>query len=154
MKKGIIMISRDITKFSDNFGADFSKAMLEAPWEEILAYENEILAYMAALTFASIAYQDEKTQDTLLDLIFAVISCVLAMISVAMAMAGGSVAKKLVFQVLDRLVFLLLNSTSAIVPALITYINDPTGGKDPFNNKQVLIDACIQSGIGIAMSNV
>jgi hypothetical protein len=58
----------------------------------------------------------------------------------------------MVFQVLDRLVVPLLSAYGAIVPALITYINDPKGGEAPQTNQQALIDACIQSGIGIAMA--
>ena len=71
-----------------------------------------------------------------------------------MFVAGGAatIAKKMVFQVLDRLVVPLLSAYGAIVPALITYINDPTGGEAPQTNKQGLIDACVQSGIGIAMA--
>jgi hypothetical protein len=169
LKSGITLVSKDMTKFATKFGDEFKDAMINTNWEEVGAYIEEVSAYIAAfdptglgglafavkdLTESSIAFKADKSNDNLFALVFAVINCVLALIGVLMFVAGGaaSIAKKMVFQVLDRLVVPLLSAYGAIVPALITYINDPKGGEAPQTNQQALIDACIQSGIGIAMA--
>jgi len=169
LKSGITLVSKDMTKFASKFGNEFKTAMDNAPWTEISAYLEEVSAYLAAfdptglgglafavkdLTESSIAFKADKSNDNLFALVFSVINCVLALIGVLMFVAGGaaSIAKKMVFEVLDRLVVPLLSAYGAIVPALITYINDPKGGEAPQTNQQALIDACIQSGIGIAMA--
>jgi hypothetical protein len=170
LKSGIKLVSKDMTKFTNKFGEEIKKAMIDAPWTDITAYLEEVSAYLAAfdptglgglafavkdLTEASMAFKKDKSNDNLFDLVFAIINCVLALVGVLMFVAGGtaSIAKKMVFELLDRLVVPLLSAYGAIVPALITYINDPKGGKAPQTNQQALIDACIQSGIGIAMAN-
>ena len=45
----------------------------------------------------------------------------------------------MVFRVLDHLVVPLLSTYGAIVPALITYINDPTGGEAQQTNRGMVL---------------
>ena len=61
---------------------------------------------------------------------------------------AAGVAKSYARKVIEKVIMPLLGGGMAIGPAIAAYVADPS----PVN-RQALIDACIQSGIGVAIPN-
>ena len=106
-----------------------------------------------ALVQASEDYESSSKpvdQTTLLGLIFSVIGVVMALGNIVLTCTdpAAGVAKSQARKIIEKVIMPLLGSGMSIGPAIASYVADPSS-----INRQALIDACIQSGIGVAIPN-